>query len=100
MTRPVPPVEYDVARAHLDEAEARVKKALTCSEARVTSKILEDKSAARGLVEEAREGGTCSLIVIGNRGLGGFGRLAMGSTSTQVIHEAHCPVVVSKTDVY
>lgn len=62
--------------------------------------FLEDKSAAHGLVEEAHEDGTCSLIVIGNRGLGGFGRLAMGSTSTQVIHEAHCPVVVSKTDVY
>ncbi len=35
-------------------------------------------------------------IVVGNRGLGGFGRLAMGSTSTQVIQEAHCPVVVVK----
>ncbi|MEV7782463.1 universal stress protein [Kitasatospora sp. NPDC088351] len=35
-----------------------------------------------------------SLLVVGTRGAGIWGRLALGSTSTEVIHHAHVPVVV------
>jgi len=34
------------------------------------------------------------LVVVGSRGGGGFGRLMMGSVSSQVVHHAACPVVV------
>jgi nucleotide-binding universal stress UspA family protein len=34
------------------------------------------------------------LLVVGSRGVGGFTRLTVGSTSSQVAQHAHCPVVI------
>ncbi|HET9081159.1 MAG TPA: universal stress protein [Trebonia sp.] len=38
------------------------------------------------------------LVVLGRRGTGGFGRLRMGSVSSQVSHHAHCPVLIVPHD--
>jgi len=46
---------------------------------------------AEELVRASRD---ADLLVVGSRGSGGFGRLMMGSVSSQVTHHAHCPVVV------
>ncbi|MEU9129571.1 universal stress protein [Kitasatospora sp. NPDC048540] len=35
-----------------------------------------------------------SLLVVGSRGSGAWGRLTLGSTSTEVVHHARLPVVV------
>jgi nucleotide-binding universal stress UspA family protein len=64
-------------RAESIEAEASL------SEAKHTAKVIFDLAGERA----------SDLIVIGTRGLGALGRLALGSVAQQLIHEAECPVL-------
>ena len=38
------------------------------------------------------------MVVVGSRGLGAFGRAVLGSTSSGLLHHAHCPVAMIHTD--
>ena len=40
----------------------------------------------------AAQGAT--MVVMGSRGTGGFARLILGSTASQVAHHANCPVLI------
>jgi len=56
--------------------------------------VLESPSQAGAIIVEAHATGTCSHIVMGDRGHGGMKNLLLGATSRQVIQGAHCPVTI------
>lgn len=53
-------------------------------------------AAGRRLVESSAG---AEMLVVGSRGTGGFLGLRLGSTATQIVGHAHCPVVVVPVDV-
>jgi nucleotide-binding universal stress UspA family protein len=93
---PLSDEEFAEAETHIKEAAARVAALVGDANVDVKPLLIETRSPAEGIVDAAHDGGTCSLIVMGNRGHGGIASLVMGSVSTQVLHLAHCPVVVVK----
>ena len=90
-------------RAAEEEARQAAEKAVTEAAGRlgqpapspVTVLAVSGSTPARELIEASRD---ADLLVVGARGGGGFASLVMGSTSSQVVHHAHCPVVVMPHD--
>ena len=62
----------------------------------VPTKVLALGSAAGALLTAAED---ADLVVVGTRGATGIDRLLVGSTSSQVVHHARCPVVVVPPEV-
>ncbi|WP_435123478.1 universal stress protein [Micromonospora tulbaghiae] len=80
-----------------NQAEQLVADAVAAAEAespglRITGEII-DGEAAAVLVGESP---TAAVIVLGDRGLGGFTALVVGSVAVQVVSYADCPVLIAR----
>jgi len=71
------------------------------SEAVATAQRLQPDIECEGTAVEGqpaevllKQAAGASLLVVGNRGLGGFSSLLLGSVSQQVVHHTPCPIVV------
>lgn len=62
---------------------------------RIERKVL--KGRAADTLIKAAEG--ADMLVVGNRGRGGFRGLRLGSVSQQIAHHASCPVVIVRVDL-
>jgi nucleotide-binding universal stress UspA family protein len=76
------------AETIVNEAAAAAKKLQPTIECK--GKAVQEQPA-EALLQEARD---ADLMVVGNRGHGGFASLLLGSVSHQVVQHAPCPVTV------
>ena len=81
------------------EAENEQRTTLACLETLFRNENIPVRTIAeRGHTVEAisrvAEEEKVDLIVVGSRGIGGFQRFLLGSTSDGVAHHAHCPVLI------
>jgi nucleotide-binding universal stress UspA family protein len=92
------PVPCDPSGEHVTQARKEAEEA--------TDKIIEETGARRPASVSVRalsgipaevliaESEAADMVVVGCRGTGGFARLLLGSVGNQVVHHAHCTVVV------
>ncbi|HEY6279287.1 MAG TPA: universal stress protein [Streptosporangiaceae bacterium] len=88
---PVDAADLERARQAAEELALKVTSQLGDAQpASVTVRAVNGYPAGE-LIEASRD---ADLMVVGSRGSGGFAKLMVGSVSSQVVHHAHCPVVV------
>jgi nucleotide-binding universal stress UspA family protein len=79
------------SRRHCESLLERLK-SRAANGAAVKYSVLFGHPAEQIVIQAERDG--AQLIVIGHRGKGLFERLRVGSVSKQVLHDAHCAVLV------
>jgi nucleotide-binding universal stress UspA family protein len=89
----VPDADHAIesARAATEESVAKCASDLGSSKPTSVSVKVFTGFPARALIDA---GDDAELVVVGSRGGGGFGKLLLGSVSSQVAHHATCPVVI------
>jgi nucleotide-binding universal stress UspA family protein len=92
------PLVYDPALVE-DEERLVLAEAVTGVAERYPEVVVHQEvvhgAASRVLVERS---GDAQLVVVGDRGHGGFVGLLLGSVSQHVIHHAACPVAVIRRE--
>ena len=89
--------EMEAAELLVDGAARHIREIMGGDAVAIEKKVLVSLSEPEAIIGEAHSGGTCSHIVMGNRGHGEIAELILGSTSHRVIKDAHCPVTIVRT---
>jgi len=93
---PVPVMDVDwEQQAEQTASQAVADAAGHTAPAKLTYKVVEG-NAAQVLLDESAG---ADLLVVGNRGHGGFAEALLGSTGQHCVHHATCPVVVIRDSV-
>ena len=93
---PLDPVDVvDEVRKMQDAAVTEVCMAVDTAGVRIEQLLLKGR-AADTLIAAATG---ADMLVVGNRGRGGFRGLMLGSVSQQITHHATCPVVIVRADM-
>jgi nucleotide-binding universal stress UspA family protein len=93
---PLDPVDLvDEVRKMQDDVIAEVSAGVDTAGVPIEQRLLKGRSADTLIA--AAEG--ADMLVVGNRGRGGFRGLLLGSVSQQVTHHATCPVVIVRADM-
>ena len=88
----LPDIKWSAVKAAADEALAERLAGWQERYPHVTvRRVVEYAYPARHLLREAE---SAQLVVVGNRGRGGFAGMLLGSVSTAVVYGAHTPVIV------
>jgi nucleotide-binding universal stress UspA family protein len=90
VTVPADTPELEKVRIAVEHAVADAAEGLEGERPQVTVAAI-NGFAAKALIEASADS---DLLVVGNRGGGGFPRLSLGAVASQVVHHAHCPVVI------
>lgn len=85
-----PPHQYDLVTQAVADSVAELARQVGGPPVEVEVRC-ELGRPAQVLLEGSRD---ACLLVVGTRGSSAWGRLTLGSTSTEVVHHAHLPVVV------
>ena len=86
-------VDVQSVRDSAQKSLQDVVNTVTEEEVSVTSEFIEGYPST--VLLEASQ--NADLLVVGNRGHGGFTGMLLGSVSTQCVHHAGCPVVVIRS---
>ena len=91
------PYLEDLIARRILAAEALVNAATAVMKGQGITPVVEmlEGPAARASLEVARTQ-RCDLIVMGARGLGPLRAMLLGSVSMQIVHEAPCPVLLTR----
>jgi nucleotide-binding universal stress UspA family protein len=93
---PLDPADVvDEVRKMQDEVVQAVTAAIDTTGVEIRRTLL--KGRAADTLIAAAEG--AAMLVVGNRGRGGFRGLLLGSVSQQIAHHATCPVVIVRADM-
>jgi len=95
MVAPIVGYPPDPLEAYRESAES-IAQAAVARVAELQPSVACEGKAVKGHPAEVllKEAERADMIVVGNRGRGGFASLLLGSVTQHLVHHAQCPVVV------